>query len=356
MNTFIKNVKVSVVKAPLIQSFRTAKGTHDFLENIFFTITLTDGTKGFGEAAVAQHITGETIEQTLRHLRSIKNEIIGKEIFDYLAISLSLYGRFSANRCAIAAVEMALLDALTRKINVPLWRFFGPSPKKITSDVTIVIADLNETEKMTQRFFRQGFRAFKIKVGRDFDLDIKRVLLIKKIIRNCEFYIDANQGYSADETLSFVKTLRRFKAIPSLIEQPVPKKDWEGLKKVTRLSKIAVCADESVSTLVDANKAIREKACHAVNIKPMKFGLLQAREVAHLCKANRIKLMMGGMMETSLAMTASAHLAAGLGYFDFIDLDTPFFIKGKYAGSPYLSHSGTYDLSSAKPGIGIQFK
>ena len=63
--------------------------------------------------------------------------------------------------------------------------------------------------------------------------------------------------------------------------------------------------------------------------------------------------MIGGMMETSLAMTASAHLAAGLGCFDFIDLDTPFFIKKDFDKNPYLSSKGVYDLKKVKAGIAI---
>ncbi|MBF0494019.1 MAG: hypothetical protein HQL28_02670 [Candidatus Omnitrophica bacterium] len=59
------------------------------------------------------------------------------------------------------------------------------------------------------------------------------------------------------------------------------------------------------------------------------------------------------MLETSLAMTASAHFAAGLGGFKYIDLDTPFFIKGDKEKNPYLSASGVYHLKHAKPGIGI---
>ena len=72
-----------------------------------------------------------------------------------------------------------------------------------------------------------------------------------------------------------------------------------------------------------------------------------------LGKANGMKLMIGGMMETSLAMTASAHLASGLGGFDYIDLDTPFFIKPGFDRNPYLSQRGVYDLRKVKAGIGI---
>ena len=165
--------------------------------------------------------------------------------------------------------------------------------------------------------------------------------------------LDANQGYSARKTLQFLKSLDRAGIVPDLIEQPVPKADWDSLKKVTRDSKVCVCADESASSLADVLRIIKEKAAGAINVKLMKTGLVHAVEISRLAHAAGIKLMIGGMMESNLAMTCSAHLAAGLGYFDFVDLDTPFFIKGEQARNPYLSAQGIYDLSKVKAGIGV---
>jgi L-alanine-DL-glutamate epimerase-like enolase superfamily enzyme len=72
-----------------------------------------------------------------------------------------------------------------------------------------------------------------------------------------------------------------------------------------------------------------------------------------LARSAGMQLMIGGMMESSLSMTASAHLAAGLGCFRYVDLDTPFFIKSGLAGNAYLNSKGRYDLSKAESGIGI---
>ena len=85
----------------------------------------------------------------------------------------------------------------------------------------------------------------------------------------------------------------------------------------------------------------------------MKTGFVHALEISRLAHAAGVKLMIGGMMESNLSMTASAHLAAGLGYFDFVDLDTPFFIKGEADRNPFLSSDGVYDLSTVESGIGI---
>lgn len=349
----IKKVRISLLKAPLNQPFRTALGAHHYLENVLFAIELKDGVKGFGEAAIATHITQETVPQTVRNLRRVGNGLIGRGLLDYLKISFELRERLSKNKAALAAVEMALLDALTKEWNIPLWQFFGNKPQILRSDVTVVLSGLKEAEASVRKYYKKGFRAFKVKIGGDFDLDFKRVLAVKKIAPRSNIYLDANQSFSAREMVSFLRQLHSAHVKPQLVEQPVFKDDWEGLKKVTREGKVPVCADESVQNIEDARRLIKEKAAHAINIKLMKFGLWEAREIALLAKANGLKLMMGGMMETSLAMTAAAHLAAGLGCFDFIDLDTPFFIKRGYDRNPYLSSDGVYDLRKVKRGIGI---
>jgi L-Ala-D/L-Glu epimerase len=348
----VKN-SVKLLQAPLYQPFRVATGQHDHLENILYSIELKDGTQGHGEAAVATHITGETIEQTLENLKGIAVWLKGKTIEDHLNISAQLHERLPHNQSAVAAVEMAILDALTRYLRVPLWRLWASKPRRLHTDITIVIADLEETEAKTKAFYKEGFRAFKIKIGRDMDLDFKRVAAVFRIAPRSQIILDANQGYSARQTLQFLRSLSRAGMVPDLIEQPVPKADWEGLKQVTRESKVCVCADESCSSLTDAVRIIKEKAAGAINVKLMKTGLVHALEISRFAHAAGVRLMIGGMMESNLSMTASAHVAAGLGYFDFIDLDTPFFIKGEVDRNPFLSAQGIYDLSKVKAGIGI---
>lgn len=343
---------VRPLQALLDRPFRTALGQHDTLDNLLFKVRLKNGVVGFGEAAVATHITGETLAATRKNLTLQGEKLCGHSIADYVNISAMLHQELPDNKSALAAIEMAILDALTRSLKIPLWRFFGDRPAKLHTDITIVIDDLRNTEEKTRAFHRQGFRAFKIKIGQNMDQDLKRVITVAKIAKRSKLYLDANQGYSSQQTLRFLKELGKYNIVPDLIEQPVPKNDREGLKKVTRLSQTKVCADESVKDLKDAVWAIKEKACDVINIKLMKSGLIQAAEIASLAKAHDIGLMIGGMMETSLAMTCSAHLAAGLRSFDYVDLDTPFFLKDARKNT-FLSKSGEYDLRAVKEGIGI---
>ncbi|MDD5439284.1 MAG: dipeptide epimerase [Candidatus Omnitrophica bacterium] len=348
----VKTFTVSRLHAPLTQPFRIASGEHTSLDNLVFSIELEDGTRGWGEAGIATHITGETIDTTAKNLQIAGDGLLGMNISNYLAISSGLHEHFSSNKAALAAIEQSLLDALSRHLRIPLWWLFGQKPAKLTSDITIVIAEMAETEENARKFYEMGFRKFKIKIGRDFDLDMRRVTAVGKIAAGADIYLDANQGYTAKEMLSFLKLLDKSGIKPKLLEQPVPKDDWDGLKELTRSCDIPVCADESVANIDNCLKAIREKAVKAINIKLMKFGLIQAREAAVLAKAGGVQLMIGSMVESPLAATAAAHLAAGLGGFSYIDLDTPFFMKD-YRSYSHISRTGVYDVSKVREGIGV---
>ena len=144
--------------------------------------------------------------------------------------------------------------------------------------------------------------------------------------------------------------------IPQLLEQPVAKEDWAGLAKLTRESGVLVCADESVKSLDDAKKAVRLKAVNAMNIKFMKSGILEGEAIVHFARCKGIKLMIGAMMESALAITAAAHFTAGLGGFDFVDLDTTFFVKGPLSRSLVIDKRGRFDVSKAGSGIGLKVK
>lgn len=349
----IKKAAAKIWRARLVCPFSTAKGQHDLLENVLFSIELSNGICGFGEAAVAAHITGETVPQTLKNLEEAAQSISGKDFVRFPEISEAFKDKFKKNQCALAALETALLDAATRERKMPFWKAFGTRPRTLKTDMTIVLGDVSEAGSAAREILRRGIRSIKVKIGRDFDRDLKRVEVISRAAKKCSLYLDANQGFTAAQTLKFLKELARLKIRPALMEQPVPKEDWNGLAKVSREGKVLVCADESVSSLQDAKKLLATKAAGAINIKFMKSGLLEAYEIARLARRKGILLMIGTMMETPLAVTAAAHFAAGLGGFDFIDLDAPFFMAESVTRGSFVTRSGIYDLRKVKTGIGV---
>ena len=359
----IDDAAVSIIRSPLITPFRIASGQHDELENVFLRLRTSDGVCGYGEAAVATHITGETLPETLANLQAAATTLKGRTIDAPQEVCSELAPAFAGNHAGLAALEMSLLDLFCRQRGIPFHKLFSPATAAhkpqlaLTSDITIVIGSVEEARGATTQFAARGFSTFKVKIGRDEELDLHRVLAVREIAPDSQLILDANMGFSAERMLAFMDRLDRNGIRPALLEQPVPKHDWDGLAAITAAlagSGTLVCADESVGSLADARRAIDSNAVSAINIKTMKSGILEGAEIARLASSHGVPLMLGAMLESALSITASAHLAAGLGCFDFIDLDTTFFIKGEMAHSPYLDDSGRFDLSGAGPGIGVE--
>jgi L-Ala-D/L-Glu epimerase len=142
----IKEASARIWRAKLIRPFSTAKGQHDLLENVLFSLELSNGVRGFGEAAVATHITGETVEETLRNLKAAARSVIGRDLAEFPEIAEEFKGKFGKNKCALAALEMALLDAATREHKMPFWKAFGNRPRILTTDMTVVLGDVTDAE------------------------------------------------------------------------------------------------------------------------------------------------------------------------------------------------------------------
>jgi len=337
--------------------FRISTGAHTELENVILEIELANGAKGFGEAPVATHITGETVEKTEKNLKAFAEKLVGRDISDYFGICLEAQEVFEKNRAGLLAVEMASADAYCKNLGIPLWKLYGRKPVKVQTDITIVIGEVKEAEEFTRKMHARGFRIFKIKTGLDMDKDINRIMAVHKYGGKPEIYIDANCAYAVKEAMYLVKELKKRNMTPALMEQPLKRDDLDGFKYLTRkLAHIPICADETAYSISDVYKIVDEGIASAVNIKLTKLGMMRAFEVYKLARAKGVKLMIGQMMETHISTFAALHFACGLGGFDFIDLDTPYFAKDtvvKYE-KKVLSPDGTYDISLVKKGIGAE--
>jgi L-alanine-DL-glutamate epimerase-like enolase superfamily enzyme len=358
----IADAAAAIIRAPLATPFRIATGQHDELANVFLRLRTADGLCGYGEAAVAPHITGETVAQTLANLQTAATSLQGRTIDDPKQVCRAFAPAFAGNRAGLAALEMALLDLAARVRGIPFYKLFAPAAGHVprltfATDITIVIGTLAEARTVAQQFAAQGFTVFKIKIGRDEELDLERIRVVRAIAPDSQLILDANMAFDTMRMLAFLEQLDRCGMRPALLEQPVPKHDWDGLKALTMAlegSGTLVCADESVGSLAAAKRAIDDRAVSAINVKTMKSGFLEGAAIARLAAAHGLPVMLGAMMESALSITASAHLAAGLGCCDFIDLDTTFFLKGEMARSPVLDDSGRFDLHRAGPGIGVE--
>lgn len=353
-STTIQDVVVEPLTIPLLEPFTIATGSVSSARNVLITITLQDGSVGYGESAPFPPSTGESQETALAAARSCIDLLKGQDAANWRQLAGLIHGLYYAQTTVCAGIEMALLDALTRSYGMPLYVFFGGASHAVETDLSIPMVLPEHGYDLAQAAVKQGIRRIKIKVGGDVREDVVRVEAIREGAPGAGLILDANQGYTASEALLCLEALDERDIRPLLLEQPVHKDDYDGLRYVTQHTTVPVAADESASNAATVARLLKMGAVNTVNIKLMKAGIVEALDIAAICRPTRTALMIGAMMESRLAITAAAHLAAGLGGFSFIDLDTPMLLAEDPFTGGYEQHGGIYDLSSVKSGLGIE--
>lgn len=321
---FIKDITFWPVDIPVTDPFVVATGTRVTAENVFVRITLSDGTEGYGEAAPFPEVGTEDRASCLQALSQLAPSLIGRTIHDYREWSRHLAEQAPAHPAARCSLETALLDAHCRTAAIPLWQFWGGADvRPRMTDITIPIATQEKTLALAREWYQRGFRLFKMKVGKDVDTDLRRLETLHQALPDIAFIGDGNQGFSRAECLAFAAGIRRFGGVMVLLEQPVAHDDLDSLAAIRSETGIPVAADESVRSLDDARKVIAHGAVDYINIKIMKTGVLEAAEIASLTLQAGLNLMVGGMLESRIAMGCSFSMVLGMKGFDVLDLDTP---------------------------------
>lgn len=320
----ITNVEFCSLDLPITDPFVVATGQLQVAQNAFVRLTLHDGTIGYGEIAPFPAITGEDRETSLKNARILGEDLLGQSTLHYQRLGHELSERAPDAPAARCGLETALLDALTRALRVPLWAVWGGADVRAReTDVTIPIASLERTRELARQWYERGFRLFKMKVGHDVDEDIRRVETLHHDCTGVAFVIDANQGYTREEASTLIQGINRFGGTVLLLEQPLAKDDLEGHAGLKRDFHVPIAADESAQSPCDLQAVIRHRAADYVNIKITKSGLLDGVLMATVAKAAGLHVMLGGMMETRVAMGCSYSIAMGLGGCPVLDLDTP---------------------------------
>jgi L-alanine-DL-glutamate epimerase-like enolase superfamily enzyme len=345
----IRKVEFWPLDVPITDPFVVATGARSIAENVFLRVTLSNGAQGYGEAAPFPEVGGETRESCLRSLYQLGKVILGRSATDYKEIGHLLSEQALIYPAARCGLETAIIDAHCRASNIPMWQLWsGADVRARETDITIPITDLDKTVALARGWYVRGFRLFKMKVGKDVESDIQRLEAVHRALPGISFIGDGNQGFSRQDCLTFTQGVKRFGGTMALLEQPVVRDDLDSMAAIRRETGIPVAADESVRSLADALEVVAHDAADYINIKIMKTGVAEAIEIASFTKASGLKLMIGGMLETRIAMGGSFSLVLGLGGFEILDLDTPLLLAGdpvtggyRYEGSRLLPWAGS---------------
>ena len=354
--TTIVRLDAEPLDIPLHEPFAIATGRITSARNVLVRVTLADGSEGLGEAAPFPPSGGETQETTLAAVRGMAPLVEGADAAAWRTLAARLVASFEHQETARAGVEIGMLDALTRSWGVPLYRFFGGAQSRIQTDITIPIAEARHMADLAKRYVAEGANTLKLKVGTNLDDDLDHVLAVAQAAPDCDLILDGNQGYTPVDAIDLIESLADEDVYPVLFEQPVHRHDLEGLRFVTERAGVPVAADESVHTASDALRVVRMGAANVVNIKLMKSGIVEALDIAAVCRAAHVDLMIGAMMESRLAIAAAAHLIAGVGGFRYVDLDTPMLLAEDPFTGGYEQDGMVYALERAGAGHGVRQK
>ncbi len=248
-------------------------------------------------------------------------------------------------RCAL---DLALHDRIARRARQPLWQMLGlPQPPVLATCFTIAIAEPDEMAHQAAAVAQYDTLKIKLGSGAVPGDDLARLAAVRAARPDAKLRIDANAGWSTDEAVTMIERMEPF--VLELIEQPVRKDDFAGMGYVQARTSIPVVADESCQSLADV-EALAGAGVQGINLKLMKAGGLgPGLRMALYARQLGMRLMLGCMIETSIGVTAMAHLA---GLADWLDLDGPLLIANDpFDGLQYDAHGGIH--LPDRPGIGV---
>ena len=329
------NIASRITNLQLKHPFKIARRAPDAYRQVI-SVTI-DG--GMGETAPARFY-GETVETVSVVLETIASAFPDNldAIHDVMATVETLIG---GNYAAKSAIDMALHDRLSKKLGVPLYQLWGLNPQK--TPCTSFTIGLDEPEAMAEKVRNaEAYPILKVKLGTPRDVEIIETL---RGVTNKPIYVDANTAWTPKEAVRKIRELAQYGV--ELIEQPTKPHDLAGLKFVRDNSELPIIADESVKRANDI-PALAE-CVDGINIKLVKCGgLLEAYRMIHVARAHGLLVMIGCMIESSLGITAAAHLTP---LVDYADLDGNLLITN----DPYTGvtlDNGKLILPK-HPGIGV---
>ena len=350
----VESIAARALSVPLCEPFVIATGRVDATRAVEVEVRVRwrgQSATGLGEAACLPPVTREDQGDVLDALGGLSSAGLDATL-DTLDSALPPLGPVTR-----AGVETAILDALARLAGVPLREllYAGPasSASTLETDITIAIAEPDRMASLARGWAARGFRALKVKVGKDLDTDVRALVAISLAAPAARLRVDANAGYSAAEAIALARECERRGVAIECWEQPCAEGDLDAMAEVTAAVTAPVIADESVKGLADLERIVRGRCARGVNLKLAKSGgPLAALAIGRAARAAGLEVMVGGMVETRLGMSAAAHVACALGGVEYVDLDTAWLLADDPYDGGYLAEGPRYTMP-ATPGLGV---
>ncbi|MEO8199889.1 MAG: dipeptide epimerase [Gemmatimonadota bacterium] len=319
--------------------FIIARGGRSEYSTVLVKLIDENGLEGWGEAAPTRFY-GETTETALAALRTY-GTILPDDPFKIEDAELAWATLLKRNPSARAALSSALHDLVGKRLGIPVYQMWGLDPARAPQSTFTI--GIDTTEKIRAKVQEAAqYPILKIKLGSDRDLEILQAI---RSVTDRELRVDANCGWTVKQAIRMLPVLKEFGV--TVLEQPLPPRQLDGMQQIRRHADIPLIADEDCETAEDIPPLVGK--VDGINIKLAKCGgLREALRMIAIARAHGLMVMVGCMIETSIAITAAAHFTP---LVDIVDLDGAALL----ANDPYLGATiehGQVRLPTG-PGLGV---
>lgn len=313
----IKSIEPIAVSLPMTKPVKMAGETVSRADNVLVRIESEAGHIGWGEAASAPTMTGETVASMMTAIELMAPKLMKRSADDFTGASVAMDAQMFGNSGAKAAIEIALHDLVGRATGQPLHALLGVKVRgRIPVLAVVGTADAAGDCREAQERWIAGYRAFKVKVGVGSpEADAERTRAVCQMLRaqggeRCLISADANQGWSPEEALRYVRAIGD--AELDFFEQPVNAHEIAAMARIAAASPFAIGADEGIHSRDDIARHHAAKAANGVSLKAIKLGGLRAvLDACRLCDGLGMKVNISCKTgESSVASAAALHLAA----------------------------------------------
>lgn len=350
----IVGVEPIVVDVPLREPVHGVHGVTTVQRSVLVRVTGGDGAEGWGNVDPTPGYSAMSAAAVHDTVRRIGPALAGADPFN-LHRALALMDRAAPGRYeAIAAVEMALVDLKARALGLPVHSLLGGRVKdEITFNAWIGTVPPAQAAREATEWLARGFRSAKIKVSGTAPAGIERVAEVRAAVGDrMALRVDFNESLTRAEAVPFIRRLEPYGL--TLVEQPIPRAEIDGLAEIRRGIAIPLMADESVSGPASLVEIIRREAADLVKVKVMKQGgLLRTLAMVECAAAAGLRVVIGHGFGLTLSTLAEAAVAAvSEAIVDGCEAVGPLKMAGDVVADPVRLDGGVLRLED-RPGWGV---
>jgi L-alanine-DL-glutamate epimerase-like enolase superfamily enzyme len=351
----IKAIEPIAVSLPMAKPVQMAGETVARADNVLVRVESDAGIVGWGEAASAPTMTGETIASMMAAVSHMAPGLVGRAAGDFIGLSAAMNALMQANNGAKAAIEIALHDLIGRATGRPVHALLGEK-KRSRIPVLAVIggAEGGNNAREAQQRQAAGYVIYKVKVGVGTpEADAERTQAVGRALgKDCLICADANQGWQVEEAIRYVRAVADCGF--GFFEQPVAAHDLAGMARVAAASRVPIAADEGVHSRDDIERHHERKAAAGVSLKAIKLGGLRAiLEASRQCDRLGMRINLSCKTgESSVASAAALHVAAVVPELAWGLTVTSTGLAEDIVDTPLRIVSGHVDVLD-RPGLGV---